>query len=274
MNAQGVHDQLIFYDLLINSRIKMQKLLVTSNKLPQPDVYTSIYDECQSDELKKARKKTCKEYQALGQALNKLRDCLTPDNQEFDDVISMANSVMDEWYKKTNFSINKQADEEISIVKNIEQILSNKERLVRKTQTKRSDYDIIGKKRKKSEKAPNEQEKADDDEDEEDDDDTFDPEIFDDNDFYRQLLRQLIESKTPADSLDSTALSRRWLEVQKLRSKMKKKIDTKASKGRKIRYQVHNQLIGFMAPIDTCTYEEETKDALFASLFNKKKDKL
>ena len=29
---------------------------------------------------------------------------------------------------------------------------------------------------------------------------------------------------------------RQWLELQKLRSKVKKKVDTKASKGRKIRY--------------------------------------
>ena len=34
---------------------------------------------------------------------------------------------------------------------------------------------------------------------------------------------------------DPTAMGRQWLELQKLRSKAKKKVDTKASKGRKIR---------------------------------------
>jgi hypothetical protein len=34
---------------------------------------------------------------------------------------------------------------------------------------------------------------------------------------------------------DPTAMGRQWLELQKLRNKAKKKVDTKASKGRKIR---------------------------------------
>lgn len=34
---------------------------------------------------------------------------------------------------------------------------------------------------------------------------------------------------------DPMAMGRQWLELQKLRNKAKKKVDTKASKGRKIR---------------------------------------
>ena len=37
------------------------------------------------------------------------------------------------------------------------------------------------------------------------------------------------------DVSDPTAMGRQWLELQKLRNKAKKKVDTKASKGRKIR---------------------------------------
>ena len=52
-----------------------------------------------------------------------------------------------------------------------------------------------------------------------------------------QLLRELIERKMNyAETSDPTAMGRQWLELQKLRSKAKKKVDTKASKGRKIRY--------------------------------------
>ena len=51
-----------------------------------------------------------------------------------------------------------------------------------------------------------------------------------------QLLRDLIERKMNyAESADPVAMGRQWLELQKLRSKVKKKVDTKASKGRKIR---------------------------------------
>ena len=51
-----------------------------------------------------------------------------------------------------------------------------------------------------------------------------------------QLLRDLIERKMNySESADPVAMGRQWLALQKLRSKVKKKVDTKASKGRKIR---------------------------------------
>ena len=51
-----------------------------------------------------------------------------------------------------------------------------------------------------------------------------------------QLLRDLIERKMNyTESHDPVAMGRQWLALQKLRSKVKKKVDTKASKGRKIR---------------------------------------
>merc|ERR1712228_722563 len=75
-----------------------------------------------------------------------------------------------------------------------------------------------------------------------------DSEIFDDDDFYHQLLRDLIARKT-LNSTDQSQLTRQWLEVQKLRTKLKKKVDTKASKGRKVRYDIHAKLVNFMAPL-------------------------
>lgn len=51
-----------------------------------------------------------------------------------------------------------------------------------------------------------------------------------------QLLRELIERKTSySESSDPIEMGRQWLELQKLRTKAKKKTDTKASKGRKMR---------------------------------------
>ena len=37
------------------------------------------------------------------------------------------------------------------------------------------------------------------------------------------------------ETTDPIAMGRQWLELQKLRTKVKKTVDTKASKGRKIR---------------------------------------
>lgn len=57
-----------------------------------------------------------------------------------------------------------------------------------------------------------------------------DIEVFDDTDFYQQLLRNVIESRGDgASGMDD------WMALQR-EKKAKKKADTKASKGRKLRY--------------------------------------
>ena len=63
----------------------------------------------------------------------------------------------------------------------------------------------------------------------------YDAEVFDDDDFYHQLLRELIERKTEGIT-DPMLLGQKWLQIQRMRNKVKKKVDTRASKGRKTRY--------------------------------------
>jgi protein AATF/BFR2 len=50
---------------------------------------------------------------------------------------------------------------------------------------------------------------------------------------------------------------------------MKRKIDTRATKGRKIRYMVHSKLVNYMAPVSQNLFSEEAKTELFNSLFGK-----
>ncbi|KAJ4473701.1 apoptosis-antagonizing transcription factor [Lentinula aciculospora] len=89
-----------------------------------------------------------------------------------------------------------------------------------------------------------------------------DPEIFDDTDFYQQLLRDVIDARNDSGVND-------WMAVQK-QKKAKKKVDTKASKGRKLRYDLHEKLQNFMAPIHVKgTWHEEQIDELFSSLLGK-----
>lgn len=135
------------------------------------------------------------------------------------------------------------------------------DRLIKRTRMKCSEYNIIGKTDSSSDNG------------EETDAESnvknkeYNAEIFDGDDFYHQLLRELIENKTSSDCTDSVAMTRKWLEIQRLRSKIKRNVDTKASKGRKIRYDTHAKLVNFMAPIDHSSYSDEAKDMLFASLF-------
>ena len=97
----------------------------------------------------------------------------------------------------------------------------------------------------------------------------YDGEIFDDDAFYHQLLRELIERKTEGVT-DPLRLGQKWLQIQKMRNKIKKKVDTKASKGRKTRFDIHSKLVNFMAPVYIeSVLSEDSKTELFKSLFGK-----
>ncbi|EDQ91716.1 uncharacterized protein MONBRDRAFT_31164 [Monosiga brevicollis MX1] len=94
--------------------------------------------------------------------------------------------------------------------------------------------------------------------------------IFDDVDFYHEQLRELIERRTKLDSMDPIEMGRHYVQIDKLRAKTKRLVDTKASKGRKVRYDVQPKLVNLMAPNETA-YEasDAARDTLFASLFGK-----
>ncbi|XP_042371205.1 protein AATF [Plectropomus leopardus] len=179
------------------------------------------------------------------------------------------NATLQKWHDKTRLTMGKSSKGfgafERNILTQVEQVLLDNERLVRRTQTRRSEYKILGKE-EISEIVPAEGEEPqlksnahlkD-----------LDEDIFDDDDFYHQLLRELIERKTSAaDPNDQVAMGRQWLAIQKLRSKIKKKVDTKASKGRKVRFHVHSKLVNFMAPIDHSSVSDEARSELYRGLF-------
>ncbi|XP_071851597.1 protein AATF-like [Apostichopus japonicus] len=182
-------------------------------------------------------------------------------------------TVIHSWYDKTKLASGKLSSKSFSAfekspVEQVQQILMDKNRLIHRTQLKRSSYKVIGQSEKRVEVVvPPENG-----EDEQIQTvrssqlNETDPEIFDDDDFYHQLLKELIERKT-ADTTDPAQLTRQWLAVQKLRHKVKRVVDTKASKGRKLRYNIHPKMVSFTAPKDDSTMTDEARDELFSSLF-------
>lgn len=185
------------------------------------------------------------------------------------------NATLQKWHDKTRLTMGKSSKSfgafDRNIVTQIEQVLMDKERLIRRTQTRRAEYQIMGKKEKVALTTESKIVEGEDTEQQlkanthlKD----LDEDIFDDDDFYHQLLRELIERKTSAgDPNDQVAMGRQWLAIQKLRSKIKKKVDTKASKGRKVRFHIHSKLVNFMAPIDHSTVSDEAKNELYRGLF-------
>ncbi|XP_034939040.1 protein AATF-like [Chelonus insularis] len=323
--GQCVHNQLKIWDNLLEMRIKLQKCLVTSNKLPQ---YTTHNDFMTDEECLKRKNETKNSLMKLLDKMLNIQDKLLnnypetkgllstkqsstekeqddddddddPMNEEIDSdteeeksedemkndsdeppkkkqkvkslseyekildenhkkYSSYRNSMIQKWNDKTRIAsgkINKGVNQ--SVVKQIEFLLNDKFKLIQKTQLKRSEYEIIGK--ESTNEADTDGRRV----------QEYDPEIYDDDDFYQQLLTGLIEQKV-ADISDPIQLSKQWVQLQNMRSKMKRKIDTKATKGRRIRYNVHPKLINFMAPITVNdTWSDEMKTELYNSLFGK-----
>ncbi|CDS01496.1 hypothetical protein, partial [Sporisorium scitamineum] len=97
-------------------------------------------------------------------------------------------------------------------------------------------------------------------------DETHDDQVFDDTDFYSTLLKELIERRS--GSLSSAAAGGSTLLTLVSNGKKKKpNVDTKASKGRKLRYEVNDKLVNFMPPIrDRVKWGEEQIERLFRQL--------
>uniref|UniRef100_A0A2P2HZ55 Protein AATF-like n=2 Tax=Hirondellea gigas TaxID=1518452 RepID=A0A2P2HZ55_9CRUS len=93
-----------------------------------------------------------------------------------------------------------------------------------------------------------------------------DPEIYDDRDFYSRYLEELLKCKmqrgtsalTKAQFIDMT---------HKLRKQNKKVVDTRRSKGRKLKYDVQSSLVQFLAPRGAIEMDDEKIDTIFSKLF-------
>lgn len=100
-----------------------------------------------------------------------------------------------------------------------------------------------------------------------------DPNIYDDGNFYQMLLKELVdqrrvESLTAPIAGAEAGKAMQWVAVKE--AKTRKNVDTKASKGRKLRYTVHEKLQNFMAPDDRASWEPDRIDRFFGTLLGQK----
>ncbi|KAI9302286.1 apoptosis antagonizing transcription factor-domain-containing protein [Cunninghamella echinulata] len=271
--GQHVKQQLTLFDNCLESRIRIQKAIELSNQLPQNQQYKEIIennDEVREDvlkvrnelrdvidELMNMRTSLLGENDAidLGEVSYNTRKRYLDDDDEdndeeyikalWDDIsqvndvfVPFRNSTLEKWSNKVQAASSARLNKKFkafdqNILTQIDNIMQDKEGLIKRTRLQRADYKILGKKKEEA--------KQNDDGEESTNKkssrylDTYDEEIFDDNDFYQQQLRELIESRM-VDTDDPIASGMRWAASKKQEIKKKKKnIDTKASKGRKLR---------------------------------------
>jgi protein AATF/BFR2 len=109
-----------------------------------------------------------------------------------------------------------------NLTSQINTILQDKDKLRKKAQLKRTPFTVFGKSNQQQVQRSEHDAHLND----------YDEEIYDDSDFYQQLLKEVIESGS-AD-IDPLTYAKYLAESSKLRKKAKKQMDKKATKNKKL----------------------------------------
>jgi len=175
--------------------------------------------------------------------------------------------IINKWDDKLRFTSGKGMKKKFllfdrSTLSQVKQVMLDKKRLIRRTKLKRSVYRTFGIKRQEVSNDTDGKINA----------DThlqaYDDEIFDDDDFYHQVLKEFI-GRSLDPQIDSS-VNRNLLNLQALQKKSKDRKIENATKGRKIRYNVHSKLLNFMTPISYPTGNDQSRTDLFKSVFGGK----
>ncbi|KAK8922082.1 Protein BFR2 [Metarhizium anisopliae] len=256
------------YDGLLNLRIRLQKALVAANSFPTVEAGT----DAESEPYEAAEEAAIK----LLNTISSLRESIkaptkTGEKRKRDFVASMSNDDiweqlqdedkdatgfrqerLEKWSKKVQ-SVNMARPSGISeksktlISALQEQLIVPNNRLVKRTRVPRSC-------------APAQLAKK----------VATDEYVYDDADFYQLLLKELVDQRTVEGVADyATAVPTVMVTATK-EAKVRKQVDRKASKGRKMRFTVHEKLQNFMAPEDRRSWEQEAIDRFFGTLFGRK----
>jgi protein AATF/BFR2 len=278
--GEAVQHQMNIYEALLDGRINIQKAVTASNVLP---IDTDVDESVVGEETPELQERAISGLVGLMDRLSQLRMRLMQSDNVVDDKFSLnsgkkrslstafqdvealeqplntyRDAILEKWSRKIQSSSGAAALQNSKFrslhqtaAVQVNSVLADMDRLVKRTRTNRSNYRPLGQT--------------------EDNNNAVDAEenehIFDDTDFYRLQLKDLVDRRM-ADSTNTDVAGVKWA-VSK--AKVKKNVDTKASKGRKLRYQVQEKIQGFDAPRPNAyPWPDEKTDELFSSLFGGK----
>ena len=289
--GKAVRAQRAVWERALHARIRLQKVMTSAARLPTANACRGLKRVAPDagealDALSRMARKTMRSLTALQTALMgnigdiKLgeRSTVVDVDDALDDVwaktdagyraySSYRDSTCDRWYRKSAVSVGKMSGGGSSNLKAFNQSISQQvsstmrapTRLIEKSQPpKRVAPARLGEK-------PSENASDDENRDETvnvdglDEGEAREPELYDDVDFYEQLLKEFLESGNDAGAVGAPSLSKQV--------KRRKNVDRKASKGRKLRYHVQEPLVNFMQANDAevPTWAERVFTQLFAS---------
>ncbi|KAJ3055274.1 hypothetical protein HK097_011005 [Rhizophlyctis rosea] len=305
--GKHVRAQIALWDGLLDGRVRIQQAVTIANRFPKQEVYSAV----RTDETQSGIAEASKELAELVDGLLDLRTALVAQNEAInipnidslskkrkrdhsnpDQLLSsmwseahaldegftgFRDQTIEKWNNKVQVASGIPMQKKFkainqSVMSQIKQVLGDKDRLLKRTRLRRSEFRCLGEVPKYDKNDLEEQNNEDADNERADAHlSNYDNEIFDDGDYYQQLLRELIESRM-TDTDDPILLGMKWAQLKQLQQKQRKKrkVDTRASKGRKIRYHVHEKIQNFMAPQPKGTWHEEMLEELFAGLLGQR----
>jgi protein AATF/BFR2 len=268
--SQHVRNQLLKFDDYVDLRFKLQPLLNSFNRLPErktilkckrrnPEIAGKL-DEAvgelevlMKDLLDLSRtelncdgieipedvnpKSSESKLQTIWDEMTRLDSALDP----------FARSSLQKWHNKMALSSDLKAKKTLKMLnqdpyQQVQMALQDEERLVARTRIYRDNS-------KKRLGCEEEREFVD---------------IYDDNDFYQVLLKDWTASHGALSSSTASAMSAVLVSSNK---KHRENVDQRASKGRKIRYDVHAKLINYMVPeIEKGAWNDSKIDEFYVSL--------
>lgn len=266
----AIQQQRKTYDGLLNMRIRLQKALVAAN----------TFSTLSADADDNAEPYTAAEEAAVNllNTMSSLRNSFKPSGgagskrkREFDTSTSSGDiwadmesaesqfskqrkELLEKWSRKTQGGASKAADARMSakggrkpLTSALRDQLNDPEgRLIKRTKVPRSCAPTQAAQRVPEDDA-----------------------IYDDADFYQMLLKELVDQRT-VESSSTPALGPTVMLSAAKDAKTRRDVDRKASKGRKMRFTVHEKLQNFMAPEDRRNWEPAAIDRLFGTLFGQK----
>ncbi|XP_059633879.1 uncharacterized protein LOC132276465 isoform X2 [Cornus florida] len=271
LKGQAVKNQKALWDKTLEFRFLLQKAFSSSNRLPQ-EPFRSLFCDCNNgvkeaySDLITSSNKTLDSLLELQEALfeknpsiaqatdgnsgksSKHSEASMNSNVEGDEewsqisqmqlrIASFRDKSVDKWQRKTQVTTGAAAIKgklqafNQNISEQVAAYMRDPSRMIKGMQQRRSAAAVFGTVPDAVGNAKEEDLQAD-----------GDPELLDDSEFYQQLLKEFFETFDPTSS--ETA----FYALKRLQTRKRKIVDRRASKSRKIRYNVHEKIVNFMAP--------------------------
>ncbi|XP_018483728.2 uncharacterized protein LOC108854622 [Raphanus sativus] len=260
--GQAVKNQKALWDKTLEFRFLLQKAFSSSNRLPQETVKSSFCSEDEKvstaySELITSSKKTLDSLLELQEALFEKNPSVdqqangtesnksdAEDGDEWDKISDLQkrmcvfrNKAVDKWQRRTQVTTGAAAIKgklhafNQNVSEQVASYMRDPSRMIKQMQQSRSTVAVFGTVPEETMEPKKEEKQVE-----------GDPELVEDAEFYQQLLKEFFETIDPASSEAA------FYAMKKFQTKKRKVVDRRASKSRKIRYNVHEKIVNFMAP--------------------------